>query len=116
MSVLSLDEPSVCQAVSPCEGILESAQARLKASERTQASLELLGAGEDSPTAVSEPDDLNNFNFPSSSVNRLIIFPCLTLSFSLRNTCGPSHISFLCSLSSILWFKQSFFLEEEHSF
>lgn len=69
-SMLSIREPSVCQAVSRREGAVELAQARSKASVCTAAFVKLVGGGEDSfalrsRTAIGGQDDLHNFSFPS---------------------------------------------------
>lgn len=56
--------PSVCQAVSPYEGAVESTQAGSKTSECTVAFLESVGSELDPPITISGPDDLNNFTFP----------------------------------------------------
>ena len=87
----------------------------IEGSGYTVASLELVGGAEDTPTAISGPGDLDNFNFPSQFVKWLIISPTQLYS-SVSETFVAPNISIFLLLLICPLVKQSLFLEEDHSF
>lgn len=110
MAGLLICEPSVCQAVSHGEGTARIGPGWIEGSGYTVASLELVGGAEDTPTAISGPGDLDNFNFPSQFVKWLIISPRSTLFLSPETFVAPNISIFLLLLICPL-VKQSLFLE-----
>ena len=74
-----------------------------------------MGGGEDPPTAISGPDDLDNFNFLFRCVKWLITSPA-QLSPSVSETLVAQTYQFSLLLTICLLVKQSFFLGEDHNF